>query len=58
MTELSCLPIMFPEGSEEVLGNAAEGCPVHLPVRTGGAAQAGGAGRLERDETDGSGLYL
>src|SRR5919106_1718981 len=52
MTDLPCLSIICPEGSEEVLGGAGEGCPFHFPGSPGGLAQAGGAGHFDRDEAD------
>src|SRR5918996_3594819 len=58
MTDLPCLSIICPEGSEEVLGGAGEGCPFHFPGSPGGLAQAGGAGHFDRDEADDRGWYL
>lgn len=58
MTDLPYLPIMWPEGSGEVLGGAGEGCSLHFCGRAGGTAQEIGAGHLERDETDSHGSHL
>src|ERR671918_2021399 len=58
MTDLPCLSIICPEGSEEVLGGAGEGCPFHFPGSPGGLAQAGGAGHFDRDEAEDRGSYL
>src|ERR687892_2846581 len=52
MTDTPGPRIMYLEGSQEVLGGASERCPVPPAGSTGGPAQADGAGRPERDETD------
>src|ERR687894_1812798 len=58
MTDLPCPSIMCPAGLEEVLGSASEGRPLPFSRRTGSPAQAGGAGRLARDEADRRSSYL